>query len=145
MCSHGDVVSHIFIFLLNVSLFTVTGIVLHKSDTALVARACPALWETMALILTMKCLRMTLCAIVFRIMRGRTERARRVNPIDIILTSAFFVTECVTTSRSLNMDECLAAASVPFGGHPLISYVNGISAVWDGCYILSHALLMLVK
>ena len=144
MYNKTDVRTHIFLFLLNVCLFTVTGIVLHKSDTASVVRMCPALWETMALILTMKCLRMTLCAIVLRIMKGET-RLGSMNPLDIALFFAFFVSECVTTSRSLNTHECVRAASEPFDGHPLIAYVNGLSAAWDGCYILSHALFVLVK
>ena len=148
MLSRCDLRAHIFIFLLNVCLFAITGVVLHKSDTAMVVRSCPSLWETMTLILTMKCLRMTLCAIVFRIMRNnnhKEEKAGSVNPIDILLFFSFFVTECVTTSRSLNTEECVTAASEPFEGHPLIAYVNGIAAAWDGCFILSHALYVLVK
>ena len=146
MLNRCDLRAHIYVFLLNVCLFAITGIVIHKSDTPLVIRACPALWETMVLSLTMKCLRMTLCAIVFRIMRrNRDEKSDFVNPIDILLFSSFFVTECVTTSRSLNAEECVLAASDPFDGHPLIAYVNGIAAAWDGCYILSHALYILVK
>ena len=151
MFSRCDVRAHIFIFLLNVCLFTVTGIVLHKSNTPMVVRACPSLWETMVLILVMKCLRVTLCAIVFRIMRGDREdggggrQSVRANPIDVLLFFCFFVSECVTTSRSLNAEECVAAVSGAFEGHPLLSYVNGIAAVWDGCYILSHALHILIK
>lgn len=144
MLNKADVRTQIFLFLLNVCLFTVTGIVLHKADTAAVVRMCPGLWETMALILTMKCLRMTLCAIVIRIMRGETKLGS-MNPLDIALFFTFFISECVTTSRSLNIRECLVAISEPFDGHPLIAYVNGISAAWDGCYILSHALYVLVK
>jgi len=140
----SDVRTNIFLFLLNVCLFITTGIVLHKSDTAAVVRACPSLWETMALILTIKCLRMTLCAMVLRIMRGEPKMGA-VNPIDVLLFFSFFVTECVTTSRSLNTEECVIATSKEFEGHPLISYVNGIAAAWDGCYILSHALYILVK
>ena len=140
----SDVRTNIFLFLLNVSLFIATGIVLHKSETAAVVRFCPALWESMALILTIKCLRMTLCAMVLRIMHGEAKLGS-VNPVDVVLFFAFFVTECVTTSRSLNTEECVTATSNSFEGHPLLSYVNGIAAVWDGCYILSHALYILVK
>ena len=145
MFNHCDVRAHIFLFLLNVCLFAIIGVVLHKSDTVLVTTECFMLWETMTLILTMKCLRMTLCAIVFRLMRNREEKTDSVNPIDVLLFFLFFVTECITTSRSLNTEECVAAASEPFDGHPLIAYVNGISAAWDGCYILSHALYVVVK
>jgi hypothetical protein len=144
MFPRNDARSQIFIFLLNVCLFIVTGIVLHKSEATAVMRLCPTLWETMALILGMKCLRLTLCAIVMRIMRG-PSRVKKSNPLDLIMSSAFFVTECVTTSRALNTDACVTAASDPFDGHPLIAYVNGLSAVWDGCYILSHALFVVAK
>jgi hypothetical protein len=144
MFPRNDARSQIFIFLLNVCLFIVTGIVLHKSEATAVVRLCPTLWESMALILGMKCLRLTLCAIVLRVMRG-ASRVNKTNPVDLIMSSAFFVTECVTTSRSLNTDACVKAASDPFDGHPLIAYVNGISAVWDGCYVLSYALFVVTK
>ena len=144
MFPRNDTRSQIFLFLLNVCLFIVTGIVLHKSEATGVVRLCPTLWETMALILTMKCLRLTLCAVVLKIMRGES-RTNKANPLDLIMSSAFFVTECITTSRALNTDVCVTAASEPFDGHPLIAYVNGISAVWDGCYVLSYALFVVVK
>jgi hypothetical protein len=124
-----------------VCLFIVIGIVLHKSEATAVVRLCPVLWETMALILTVKCLRLTLCAIVMKIVRGES-RVRKTNPLDLIMSAGFFVTECVTTSRAFNTGVCVAAASEPFDGHPLIAYVNGISAVWDGCYVLSYALFV---
>lgn len=144
MFHRNDTRSQIFLFLLNVCLFIVTGIVLHKSEATDVVRLCPALWETMALILTIKCLRLTLCAIVLKIMRG-DARANKSNPLDLVMSAGFFVTECVATSRALNTDACVSAASQPFDGHPLIAYVNGISAVWDGCYVLSYALFVVVK
>ena len=140
----ADIRPLIFLFLLNVCLFIVIGIVLHKSEATSVIRLCPALWETMAIILTVKCVRITLCAIVFKIMR-KDGRQGSINPLDLLLYTGFFVTECVTTSRALNTDACVTAASQPFDGHPLIAYANGISAVWDGCYILSHAMFVLVK
>ena len=144
MFMKNDVRSQIFLFLLNVCLFIITGIVLHKCEATSVIRLCPTLWETMALILTMKCLRVTLCAVVFRLMRG-DSRVGKTNPLDLIISTGFFVIECVTTSRALNTEVCVSAASEPFDGHPLIAYVNGISAAWDGCYILSHALYAVVK
>jgi hypothetical protein len=79
-----------------------------------------------------------------KVMRGES-RASKANPMDLIMSAGFFVTECVTTSRALNTDACVTAASDPFDGHPLIAYVNGLSAVWDGCYILSHALFVVAK
>jgi len=144
MFPRNDSRSQIFLFLLNVCLFVVTGIVLHKSEATEVVRLCPTLWETMALILAIKCLRLTLCAIVLKVMR-RDSRASKTNPLDFILSIGFFITECVTTSRALNSTACVSAASEPFDGHPLLAYVNGISAVWDGCYILSCAMLAAAK
>ena len=146
MFPRNDTRSQIFLFLLNVCLFVVTGIVLHKSEATEVVRLCPTLWETMALILAMKCLRLTLCAIVLKIMRRDSRSAsKEANPLDFIMSTGFFITECVTTSRALNTDACVSAASGPFDGHPLLAYVNGISAVWDGCYVLSCAMLVVAK
>lgn len=68
-----------------------------------------------------------------------------MEPFDLILHMAFFLTECTITSRSLNMPECVAAAGKPFGGHPLLTYVNGISCVSDGCYILACMLFVLLN
>jgi hypothetical protein len=143
--THGEIVLHVFLFLLRVSLFAVTGIVLHRTEASDVLRVCPALWETMAIILSAKCLRITLCAVAFKLMSRNRGRQRAVEPFDLIVHLAFFVTECVITSRSLNTPECVAAASEPFGGHPLLTYVNGISCVWDGCYILACALFVLLN
>ena len=146
MFPRNDTRSQIFLFLLNVCLFVVTGIVLHKSEATEVVRLCPTLWETMALILAMKCLRLTLCAIVLKIMRRDSRSAsKEANPLDFIMSTGFFITECVTTSRALNTDACVSAASGPFDGHPLLAYVNGISAVWDGCYVLSCAMFVVAK
>jgi hypothetical protein len=144
MFMKNDVRSQIFLFLLNVCLFIVTGIVLHKCEATDVIRLCSGLWESMALILAVKCLRVTLCAIVFKLMRG-DSRAGKINPLDLIMYTVFFVIECVTTSRALNTDSCVSAASEPLDGHPLIAYVNGVAAVWDGCYILSHVLFVVIK
>ncbi len=141
---------HVFVFLLRVSLFTVTGMVLHRTEATAVLRQCPALWETMAIILAAKCLRATLCAVAFKILRNNsgqsttTMRQRGFEPLDLLLHTAFFVTECVVTSRSLNTPDCVRAAGEPFNGPPLLVYTNGIACVWDGCYILAcalHALL----
>lgn len=144
MFAKYDIRSHIFIFLVNTSLFTVTGIVLHKCQGTDVVLLCNGLWETMALILIIKCLRVTLCAVAFKLARGNSE-TDRFHALDLLAYSSFFITECVTTSRALNSAECVGVASKPFEGHPLIAYVNGASCVWDGCFILSHALYALVK
>ena len=140
----GDVMLYVFLFLLRVSLFTVTGMVLHRTEASSVIQACPVLWEAMALTLVAKCLRLTLCAVAFKLIRS-TPRTRGFSPFDLIIHMGFFVSEVIITSRSLNTPACVAAASAPFDGHPLIMYVNGVSCVWDGCYILACALFVVLK
>ena len=138
-----DVRMHVFHFLLNLSLSVVVGLVLHKAETtAAVHSNCPALWESMVVILVMRCLRLTLCALWMRISKTRT---RAFHPIDPPLYTVFFITECITASRSLNSAECVAAAGLPFDGHPLIAYAGVLLAVWDGCYVLSLALYAAVQ
>ena len=138
----NDVRMHIFHFLLNLSLSVVVGLVLHKAETmAIVHRDCPALWESMVVILVMRCLRLTLCAVY---MRFSKENARRL-AVDPPLYTLFFITECITASRSLNSAECVVAAGMPFDGHPLIAYAGVLLAVWDGCYVLSLALHTAVR
>jgi len=140
----GDIMLYMFIFLLRVSLFTVTGMVLHHTEASSVIHECPVLWESMALTLVAKCLRLTLCALAFKLIRS-TQRTKSFSPFDLIIHMGFFVSEVIITSRSLNTPECVAAASASFDGHPLIMYVNGISCVWDGCYILACALFVMLK
>ena len=144
---HVDIPMHIFLFLIRVSLFTVTGVVLHSTEASSVHRLCPGLWETMAVILVMKCLRLTLCAVAFRLARinGSSHRLRWPAVFDLVMHAFFFITECVFTSRSLNNSECVTAAGEPFDGHPLIAYVNGVSCAWDGCYVLSFALFSILN
>jgi len=111
-----------------------------------VLEACPVLWESMLLILILKCMHLTMCAVVSRIMTIRPKRDRGALPLDLIMHFVFFINECVTTSRSLNSPECISAVGSSFGGgHPLLIYVNGISCVWDGCYILACALFELLR
>jgi len=140
----GDSMLYVFLFLLRVSLFTVTGMVLHGTEASHVIKECPALWETMALTLVAKCLRLTLCAVVLKLVRN-TARTKGFEPFDLIIHMGFFVSEVIVTSRSLNSPGCVSAASEPFDGHPLIMYVNGISCVWDGCYILACALFVVLN
>ena len=54
MIPQGDMVLYVFVFLLRVSLFVITGIVLHQTDGGPVLRFCPVLWESMATILVVK-------------------------------------------------------------------------------------------
>ena len=133
----GDAMLYTFLFLLRVSLFIVTGVILHQTDGGPVLQYCPALWESMATILIAKCLRVTVCAIAIRFMRNK--RRKGFEPLDFIAHMAFFITECLTTSRALNTAECITSA-----GAQSAAYVNGLTCVWDGCYVLAcvlHAIL----
>jgi hypothetical protein len=141
----GDIMLYVFLFLLRVCLFTVTGIVLHSTEATRVVHECPALWETMAITLVAKCLRLTLCAVAFKVINRNPPRTKGFAPFDLVIHMGFFVSEVIVTSRSLNMPECVAAASEAFDGHPLIMYVNGISCAWDGCYILACALFVVLN
>ena len=132
MIPQGDMVLYVFVFLLRVSLFVITGIVLHQTDGGPVLRFCPVLWESMATILVVKCLRATLCAIVIKLVRNRRKG---FEPLDFIMHVAFFIIQCITTSRALNTPECITSE----GGVPM-AYVNCLSCVWDGCYVLACAL-----
>ena len=67
-------------------------------------------------------------------------RRRSSDCFDMSVHMAYFCVEVVVTSCSLNSVNCLEVMSSPFGGHPMIAYVNGISCVWDGCLTLSLAL-----
>ena len=143
MHARSDVRMHIFHFLLNISLSVVVVVVLHKAETMpIVHRECPALWESMVVILIMRCLRLTLCAMWIKFAK-RGQLA--FHPIDPPLYTVFFITECITASRSLNSVDCVTAAGLPFDGHPLIAYVGVLLAVWDGCYVLSLALFAAVQ
>ena len=116
MIPQGDMVLYVFVFLLRVSLFVITGIVLHQTDGGPVLRFCPVLWESMATILVVKCLRATLCAIVIKLVRNRR---RGFEPLDFIMHVAFFIIQCITTSRALNTPECITSE-----GGVLMAYVN---------------------
>ena len=143
--TQGDIMLYVFLFLLRVSLFTVTGIVLHSTEASSVIRECPGLWETMAITLVAKCLRLTLCAMALRLISRSPPRVKGFAPFDLVLHMAFFVSEVIVTSRSLNVQECVVAASNAFAGHPLILHVNGVACVWDGCYILACALYVMIN
>ena len=142
---HVDIPMHIFLFLIRFCLFTVTGMVLHSTEASSVHRHCPGLWETMAVILVMKCLRLTLCAVAFRLARinGSSHRLRWPDAFDLVMHAFFFITECVFTLRSLNNSEYVAAAGEPFDGHPLIAYVNEWSVVCMGRVLRSFVCSLL--
>ena len=134
----GDIKLHVFVFFMRICLFTVTGIVLHATHAhKRVYVDCPALWETMTTILVLKCIRITLCKVT---MHRFDIRTKETDYFDIVVHLVYFIVECVVTSCSLNSPACVDVMSTPFGGHPMIAYVNGLSCAWDGCLTLSVAL-----
>ena len=136
----GDIKLHVFMFFMRTCLFVVTGIVLHATHAQRSVFAdCPALWESMTTILSLKCIRSTVCRVT---MHHMDLRVRETDLFDICLHLGCFIIECVVTSCALNSPACVEAMSAPFGGHPMIAYVNGLSCAWDGCLTLSVALFV---
>jgi hypothetical protein len=139
--SQNDMRLHIFLFLLRISLFVATGIVLHNTENSLVINECPGLWESMLTILCIKCMRLTMCPLVLKVLKRNQKCLHYVN---VMAYAIFFVVECVVTSQSLNSIDCVKAASLP-SGHPMLAYVNSITCVYDGAYVLSHALFAILN
>jgi hypothetical protein len=139
--SQNDMRLHIFLFLLRISLFVVTGITLHSTENSLVINECPGLWESMLAILCIKCVRLTMCPILLKMLRAYQKNLHYLN---ILGYSIFFIVECIYTSQSLNSPDCVKAASLPTG-HPMLAYVNGLTCVYDGAYVLSHALFSMLN
>jgi hypothetical protein len=133
-----DIKLHVFVFFLRMCLFVVTGIVLHATRAvASIYSTCPGLWESMTLILSLKCVRITLCKVTMHRFDVRTNAS---DYFDMVVHFSYFCVECAITSASLNSTDCVGVMAAPFGGHPMIAYVNGLSCVWDGCLTLSVAL-----
>ena len=139
--SQNDMRLHIFLFLLRISLFTATGIMLHHNDGPQVIMHCGGLWESMLAILCIKCVRLTLFPLMLRAFKIYQRGLHHAN---IFMYAIFFVVECTITSQSLNSPECVAASSRP-DGHPMLAYVNGITCVYDGAYLLSHVLFTILN
>ncbi len=119
-------------------LFVVTGIVLHATyATGSIFAVCPGLWESMTLMLSLKCVRITLCKIT---MHRFDVHPKISDYFDMLFHLIHFCVECVITSFALNSSECVNVMASPFGGHPMIAYVNGLWCAWDGCLALSVAL-----
>lgn len=133
----SDLKLYLFVFLLRLCLFVVIGIVLHSTNgVPHFCAACPGLWESMTMILSAKCVRMTIC----RAAMHRFEiRIKTSDCVDMFVHFVYFCVECVLTSVSLNSSACVESMSSSFGGHPLIAYVNGIACVWDGCSTLAFS------
>ena len=138
--------THIFIFLMRMVLFVSIGMVLHSTQSTLVIKDCPGLWESMLAILVIKCIRMMICSTAIKLLHnGTTNRELKyISLLNMAIDTIFFVTECVMTSVSLDSTECVNSASIPFNGHPMIAYVNCLVCVWDGSFILSHVLFLML-
>ena len=132
--SQNDIRLHIFVFLLRVTLLIITIIALHDADSAAVLARCPLLWEFTLTILCVKCLRLTLCPMVFR-----TLRIKFMDIANAALHTVFLIVEVVLTSQSLNSTECMRAASLS-SGYPVLIFTSFALCVHDGAYVLSHAL-----
>ena len=146
MLFHTDVRAHIFLFLLRIALFVSTGMVLHFTQATPVVNTCPGLWESMLVILVMKCIRLTVCASAVRAINTNSMHVGKcLRLVNMTAYTAFFITECAMTSNALNSHECMLASATATAGHPLIAYVNLMACVWDGAYILSHALYTLLN
>ena len=137
--------AQIFIFLLRMVLFVGIGIVLHNTQTTAVISDCPGLWESMLAILVAKCVRMTICVTAVKLLDiGTNRELRHLYLLNLVIDIIFFITESVLTSRSLNSPRCVVSAGLTFGGHPMIMYVNFLACVWDGGFILSHVLFLML-
>lgn len=137
--------TQIFLFLLRMALFVTIGVMLHSAQGTTVIRDCPGLWESMLAILVIKCLRMSICSTVVKMLNtGSVHELKHLSLLNLVIDTIFFITECVMTSKSLNSKECIVSASDAFLGHPMIAYVNGVACVWDGSYILSHVLFLML-
>jgi hypothetical protein len=121
------------------------GIVLHVTQSTAVPVECPGLWESMLAILVAKCVRMFICTTVVKFLNSGTARElTHLYLLNLMVDMSFFVAECVMTSKSLDSERCVAAAGVSSGGHPIIMYVNFLACVWDGCFIFSHVLFLML-
>ena len=138
--------TQIFIFLMRMALFTSIGVVLHNTQSSMVMKDCPGLWESMLAILVIKCVRMVICSTVVKLLHNGTthKELKYISLLNLSIDAIFFITEIVMTSRSLDSKQCVESAGVPFNGHPMIAYVNGLVCVWDGSFILAHVLFLML-
>ncbi len=137
--------TQIFLFLLRMALFVMIGIMLHSAQGTTIIRDCPGLWESMLAILVFKCVRMSICSTVVKMLNtGIMHELKHLSLLNLVVDTIFFITECVMTSKSLSSKECVVSAAGSASGHPMIAYVNGLACVWDGSYILSHVLFLML-
>jgi hypothetical protein len=142
---HSYMRAQIFIFILRIVLLVGICIVLHLTQTTLVRLECAGLWESMLVILVAKCIRMLFCVTAVKLLKRDTHvELNRLYLFNLVIDTAFFTTECVMTSKSLNSEQCVVEANKVFGGHPMIMYVNSLACFWDGSFILSHVLFLML-
>ena len=139
--SQNDIRLHIFIFILRVALFVITAIALHETDQTLARESCPSLWEMTTGLLCIKCVRLTICPLIFHYFQVY-EKFTEVGTM--LMYTIFYVVECIVTSQSLNSSECVKATSVATG-YPMLVFVSFTVCVYDGAYVLSNALYRIVK
>ncbi len=137
--------AQIFVFIMRMALFVGIGIVLHSTQSTHVFIDCPGLWESMLVILVTKCVQMTICTTVVKLLDSDTSRElKHIYLLNLAIDTVCFIIECVLTSRSLDSKKCVESASVAFDGHPMIMFVNLLACIWDGSSILSHVLFLML-
>jgi hypothetical protein len=90
---------------------------------------------------------MMICSTTIKLLHSggtSTRELKYISLLNMAIDTVFFVTECVMTSVSLDSKECVNSASIPFNCHPMIAYVNCLVCVWDGSFILSHVLFLML-
>jgi hypothetical protein len=142
---HSYMRAQIFIFILRIALFVGICIVLHVTQTTPVRLECIGLWESMLVILVAKCIRMLFCATAVKLLKKDTNaELNRLYLFNLVTDTIFFIIECIMTSTSLDSKKCVIEASLLFSGHPMIMYVNCLACIWDGAFILSHVLFLML-
>ncbi len=137
--------TQIFLFLLRMALFVTIGILLHNAQGTTVIRDCPGLWESMLTILVFKCIRMSICSTIVKMLNsGVMHELKHLSLLNLVIDTIFFIVECVMTSKSLSSKECVVSTGNAFSGHPMLAYVNGVACVWDGSYIFAHVLFLML-
>jgi hypothetical protein len=137
--------AQIFVFIMRMALFIGIGIVLHSTQSTNVFVDCPGLWESMLVILVTKCVRMVICTVVVKLLNPDTRRElKHIYLLNLAIDTVCFIFECILTSMSLDSKKCVESSSVAFDGHPMLMYVNLLACIWDGSFILSHVLFLML-
>jgi hypothetical protein len=95
--------AQIFLFLLRMALFVSIGVVLHNAQSTSVISDCPGLWESMLAILVIKCVRMTICSTVVKMLNtGVTQELKHRLRVDMqhLLLQTCRCQTCAPTSHA---------------------------------------------